>query len=552
MNKVCLQVIGDRFDPARLVGPHGEKPRLVKLVDCSLAFYWKVRGVVGPTVLIIIRWTQTDQPLDNPVQRAQDWYNAHRSYILALAGEYIMFEGLNEIDDSQAEPYSQYEVERARLLHLDNQGALLGNRSVGRPDLPLWSGPYAKVIAACTARDAIGLHEYWSDTADIDNRWHCGRWTLVPQLAKVNIVIGEGGRDYLPDTKQGQPGYKLTCSDDVMVSDIGKYGALADQYPRVLGVTLYQVGSIDPRWQPFDLSSLWGRITAQYVQEQEVTPVPIVITHPPMTIDGRQLKASDFITYAEGLGLKGKYDRVFIHHTASPDEITWDNWGGWDYWKKQLVAFYATKIWYDAQGVKHVGWDTGPHLFVDQVGMGLFWDLSKDGTGVYANNTRTRHIEVVGNFNTRLPDGERLANAITAAAELLKAAGLTIDALSYHKASQPDTDCPGAMLISKWSWFKGLVSARLAALQPPPPIDINQVIGDAAQAHIIPLNLNAALAKALTGIGALPASGEFDVQANGVTYRCQAGRKSSEIGRQYIAYCKIGEWDKVTIFDRAN
>ncbi|MHB9031928.1 MAG: N-acetylmuramoyl-L-alanine amidase [Anaerolineae bacterium] len=458
MNKVCIQIIGDRFDPARLVGPHSEKPRLVKLVDCSLVFYWKVRAVVGPKTTILIRWVRQEQPLDNPVQNARDWFELHRAFILETKSDYTLFEGDNEQADSDASRYCAKELERIHLVHSVGAWAAIGNWSVGVPKIEVWP-IYKPLVDACTGQDAMAFHEYCIDTADIENRWHCGRWTLVPMLAGKRIVITEFNRDVVE--KQGQQG-------GVTMEDLAKYGALLDQHPNVLGVTVYQTGSFDPQWAPFEVSGLWSQVTSRYVQEQEATPVVTVITHPPMTIDGRQMKAADFIPYVEELGLKGKYDRVFIHHTASPDEARWDAYDGWDYWKKQLVAFYATKVWYDAQGVKHIGWDTGPHLFVDQVGMGLFSDLAKDGTGVYANNTRTRHIEIVGNFTDHLPDGERLANAITAAAELLKAGGLGIEALSYHKASQPDTDCPGAKLIANWSWFKGLVSARLAALQPPP------------------------------------------------------------------------------------
>jgi hypothetical protein len=90
-------------------------------------------------------------------------------------------------------------------------------------------------------------------------------------------------------------------------------------------------------------------------------------------------------------------------------------------------------------------------------------------------------------------------------------------------------------------------------VQPPAPVvNVTQVIGDEMQAHIIPLNPAAALERALAGIGALPASAEFDVTVDGVTYRAQAGRKATERDKQYCAYCKVGDWGNVQTFSRAN
>jgi hypothetical protein len=90
-------------------------------------------------------------------------------------------------------------------------------------------------------------------------------------------------------------------------------------------------------------------------------------------------------------------------------------------------------------------------------------------------------------------------------------------------------------------------------VQPPAPVvSVTQVIGDEMQKHIIPLNPAAALERALAGIGALPASGEFDVTVDGVTYRAQAGRRATERDKQYCAYCQVGDWGNVKTFSRAN
>jgi hypothetical protein len=82
-----------------------------------------------------------------------------------------------------------------------------------------------------------------------------------------------------------------------------------------------------------------------------------------------------------------------------------------------------------------------------------------------------------------------------------------------------------------------------------PPADLEQIIGDAIQQHIIPLNPNAALERAGMALGLLPASDEVrDVEG----YVAQAFRKPGEEGWQEIAYCADGDWGNINWFRRAN
>ena len=58
MNKLGLHIIE---------GYSGQlgQPRLVKLVDASVAYAHQVRAEVGPNCLIIVRWFEPEQPLDS-------------------------------------------------------------------------------------------------------------------------------------------------------------------------------------------------------------------------------------------------------------------------------------------------------------------------------------------------------------------------------------------------------------------------------------------------------------------------------------------------------
>jgi hypothetical protein len=120
----------------------------------------------------------------------------------------------------------------------------------------------------------------------------------------------------------------------------------------------------------------------------------------------------------------------------------------------------------------------------------------------------------------------------------------------YVVAATPFVTCPTA----DWKTFDvgGSLLKRIAAKHgsaPEPPVDIEQQIGEAMQAHIIPLNPNAALEKAGAALGLLPASSEVRDVAG---YVAQAFRSPGEREWQHIAYCIDGDWAKVTWFRREN
>ena len=257
-------------------------------------------------------------------------------------------------------------------------------------------------------------------------------------------------------------------------------------------------------------------------------------------IDGQLMDAQAFRQHVETLDLD-QVRRVVIHHTAKPNEATWTRWGGWHYWKGTLKAHYESK-----------GWSKGPHLFVGPDGIGLFYDLEQDGRGVGGGSLEqgARHIEIVGNFSDHVPEGATLANAVAAAAAILDAAGLGIDALTHHTAvvGPGVTECPGAALRAAWGWFvEEVAGARIAGREA-----IENAIGEAVQASIIPLNPVAAFEVAGAKRGLLPASTEVDVEVGSVTYRAQAYRAPGRREWQEIVYCPVGAWGDLTWFERRN
>jgi murein DD-endopeptidase MepM/ murein hydrolase activator NlpD len=121
------------------------------------------------------------------------------------------------------------------------------------------------------------LHEYWADYADISNRWHCWRWTKVPELAGKQIVVTEAGRDIVEG--KGKAGWQLSCDATTYLADLRAYSRLLDAYPNVLGATVYQVGAISQQWKPFGVSGIWPQVVSEY--GGVIMPQPtIVLVHP--------------------------------------------------------------------------------------------------------------------------------------------------------------------------------------------------------------------------------------------------------------------------------
>lgn len=153
--------------------------------------------------------------------------------------------------------------------------------------------------------------------------------------------------------------------------------------------------------------------------------------------DGRFLTRAHYLDYLRDLTL-GTVHTVYIHHsTHKPGQ-----WQGYQSMVNLIPGYQAQ------------GWDSGPHLFVDDKGMWVFTPLSQDGTGVKEHNAETRHIEIVGDFTDALPDAATWRNAVVATAGLLLKTGAE---LRYHQQDEPSTKCPGAMFIANWERFRSEV-----------------------------------------------------------------------------------------------
>jgi len=158
-----------------------------------------------------------------------------------------------------------------------------------------------------------------------------------------------------------------------------------------------------------------------------------------MKIDGRCLTIPEFIQYVDSLTNMSPPIAIFLHHTWKP---TTQGWGG----KRTIRAmanFYEQKM----------GWDAGPHVFVAPDGIWLFTPLDRDGIGVKGHNKWTKHIEMVGNYDTKLPEGAILENTIAVLGYLLYKFGLPMQNLLFHRDFSFKT-CPGKMVTKEWIYPK--------------------------------------------------------------------------------------------------
>jgi len=312
----------------RKIGPHIEggwagnigRPPVVKLVNVSPEYVRQVRGLVGPSTLIVVRWVEAEQPLDNPQERAGQWIARRTDAMIAMTDNRrdgaIAFEGYNEIPDEQAAAYCQFEHERVISMHVLGLRSVVGNWSVGTPDMPVWA-TYQPLLDVLRDGDLVGLHEYWVDTEDIRNPWHCARWQLVRALQGVPLVVTECGRDVVEG--RGHAGWIGYVTAEPYLEELRAYDALLCQYPNVVGATVFTLGQFASQWRWFDVGAIWPRVVAeQEASVQNVSGIATICT----PIDGARVSQR----FGEHPSWYPNYRGHPGVDLAAPDGVGWQAW----------------------------------------------------------------------------------------------------------------------------------------------------------------------------------------------------------------------------------
>lgn len=260
-----------------------------------------------------------------------------------------------------------------------------------------------------------------------------------------------------------------------------------------------------------------------------------IIKEPPMEIDGRVMTADEFVRYVEGLDFPPPLPtRIFLHHTWRPTQAEWDGHNT----IMAMKSVYETRQWRDSEGRLHEGWTAGPHLFVAEDGIWLFSDLRWDGVGVYGHNYRSRHLEMVGDYDNQRPSGATLQNTIAALGILHAKLGLDIRNLNFHRDFAGNT-CPGKAVEK--SWLIPLVAEWIANYQKGEQDKLpmlRQTLRKMIEELLVATNPNAALAKAADVRGLVGAlTNEVPIEVDDQAYIVQFFAEALIV--------PVGQWDKV-------
>lgn len=156
-------------------------------------------------------------------------------------------------------------------------------------------------------------------------------------------------------------------------------------------------------------------------------------------IVGRRFTAEGFKSYVENITFDGAFKPQFVvlHNTYRPT-IAQRPYG----WNEQMIENLAG--YYAGQG-----WNGGPHLFIDQLGIWVFNPLNKRGTHSPSWNAVALGVEMLGDYDTedfdKGPGAHIHQNAVAAVATLCLKIRVPADSVHFHKEDPKTThkDCPG-------------------------------------------------------------------------------------------------------------
>ena len=98
---------------------------------------------------------------------------------------------------------------------------------------------------------------------------------------------------------------------------------------------------------------------------------------------------------------------------------------------------------------------------------------------------------------------------------------------------------------------KGSLLDQIAKMQEK-ALDVEQLVFEAVRQHLIPLNPDAALERAASARGLLPASDEVRLPVGAERLVAQGFRSPVERGKIKVAYCREGQWGAIEWMERDN
>ena len=150
---------------------------------------------------------------------------------------------------------------------------------------------------------------------------------------------------------------------------------------------------------------------------------------------------------------------IVLHHTWRPTKESW----------KGASTIDGLKRYYES-----LGWPVGPHIFVAEDGIWLFTDMAKVGIHAgTANATWEKNgqliggynvaggtlksysvgVEIVGDYDEHVWEGETLKNALSCLASLKENLGIYNEGIKFHRDYSPKS-CPGNAINRDWLAYK--------------------------------------------------------------------------------------------------
>jgi hypothetical protein len=335
------------------------------------------------------------------------------------------------------------------------------DNGTGDPSVTIWK--MRQLAHGLVGADYWSYHAYWTPNkggpANPAYALRYRQWLQCIRQEGITpppLLLTEAGID---GGIEGRPykSWRTLSNREAYARDVAQFEAEVRKDKEVQAYFLYTAGYENP----------WGDFEHD---EETVTAIGAALRSLPepeeegMQIDGRRMTVDEFRRHVETLDI-GPVNEVYIHHTVKPTQEQWAN----DATMRGMKAYYES-----------LGWEAGPHLFVEKGGIWLFTPLSQDGIGVRGHNWRTRHIEIVGDYSEAVPSGETLDNALKATAILLRKTKTPLALLKMHREAQADTECPGDALAARWPWFKLQVGYLLDALNTAPNLPASEFTIDPA------------------------------------------------------------------------
>lgn len=206
-------------------------------------------------------------------------------------------DGLNTIKYMQA--LNRYCLQMATRLVADGKKPVIGNFSVGTPDLPehdrliIWKEFYPALKYTMDVGGRLGLHEYtngvatWETWLQLRYKWVL-RYLDSAGLSALRILVTESGTDYLPD---GGPWREMFSDVDAYARVMSDYISKCQaDYPRVEAVFLFTFGGASG-WPKHNVDGVgftdaWLRVRPVFRPSPIPVIVPVVAPVTPVPSDG--------------------------------------------------------------------------------------------------------------------------------------------------------------------------------------------------------------------------------------------------------------------------